>query len=161
MYRQLAFCLPLCALLALGLGCGRKSETHDPDLDRPPTVVEETEIMEEPVAPPDDDTTDPGYAPPNGTPNDTDDDSVDTADDTTGTAQVCTPEWFVWVNEQVQLLPNSQLADLYPGGLPEVGSDEWFVAVDRLTGGDGAHGPDGGSDEWCNMVLQRLGQMMP
>jgi hypothetical protein len=123
--------IPLTLTLLLCLsGCGRQSDTNDP-AQAPPPDETATEIMENPVTPPED--------------------SIDAA------AQICTPEWFAWVNAQVLALPNGKLAELYPNGLPETGSGEWFTAVDKLTGGDGAHGPDGGSAEWCSMMQQRLG----
>lgn len=118
-------------VLALALnGCGRQSDTSDQseaDLSTDEETV--TETMEEPVAP--------------STGSETD-------------ALICTSDWFVWVNGQVLAIHGSEVAELYPTGLPEVGSDEWFMAVDKITGGDGAHGPDGGSAEWCTMVEQRL-----
>ncbi|MFC6635066.1 hypothetical protein [Microbulbifer taiwanensis] len=155
MYRLLPMLtLTLSLLLAIG-GCGRQSDTHDPPDAQSPqsegvdsTQPDETatEVMEEPVTPPPDDS---GTAVPesSATPPQTD----------TGEAPICTPEWFVWVHEQVLARHDGDMAELYPAGLPEVGSAEWFLAVDKLTGGDGAHGPDGGSAEWCSMVQQRLG----
>lgn len=126
----------LASLLVLALalsGCDRQGDTsNQPEADLPSAGETATESMEEPVAPPEE--------------NDTD-------------VVICTPEWFVWVDEQIVALPDGKMAELYPTGLPEVGSDEWFVAVDKITGGDGAHGPDGGSDEWCSMVEQRLSQL--
>lgn len=138
MYRY----LPLIALLAaLGLnGCGRQSDTHDPaNVEREAPGETATEAMEEPIAPPPDSGTVAGN---------------EHATD----AQICTPEWFAWVNEQIVTLQDGNLAELYPHDLPEVGSEEWFLAVDKLTGGDGAHGPDGGSAEWCSMIELRLNQ---
>lgn len=118
----------LMSALVLG-GCGRKSETHDPDsaapLDSP---------AGEPAA-----------------------DERNTAESPNSEGQlICTGTWFQWVNEQVQSIHSEVIAEQYPSGLPDVGTDEWFMAVDKLTGGDGAHGPDPGSDEWCFMMQQRL-----
>lgn len=128
--------VPLFALLLILAGCGRQSDTHDPsDAEPPPAGETATEAMEEPVTPP------------------------PAATETE--APACTPEWFVWVNEQVLAMHNGDLVELYPDGLPEVGTDEWFLAVDNITGGNdgnGADGPEGGSAEWCNMVQQRLSQ---
>jgi len=133
--------LPLLALIFVLSGCGRQSDTHDPaDAERTPPGETATEAMEEPITPPEDSTAtaeEQAAAPPTEAP-------------------VCTPEWFTWVHEQVIAMHDGEIAELYPAGLPEVGSEEWFLAVDKLTGGDGAHGPDGGSIEWCNMVQQRL-----
>lgn len=115
-------------VFALGItGCGRKTETNAP------TDVERTapgEVTDEAMPAPE---------------------TGDTAE-----AEICTDAWFTWVNQKVMAMPDSQMSEMYPNGLPEVASDEWFLAIDRLTGGDGAHGPDGGSDEWCRMVQQRL-----
>ncbi|SEA30599.1 hypothetical protein [Microbulbifer marinus] len=140
--------LPLIALIVALNGCGRQSDTHDPtEVERTPPGEMATEAMEEPITPPEDDsgtaTTDQSGTAPQGT--------------DAETPEICTPEWFAWVHEQIQSRPDGDLAEQYPSGLPEVGSDEWFIAVDKLTGGDGAHGPDGGSAEWCSMVQQRLG----
>ncbi|TLM73950.1 hypothetical protein ACONUD_02680 [Microbulbifer harenosus] len=132
-------------------GCSRKSETHDPDT-APGT---ETEVVEEMTV----------TEPEQGTDADTATPDTTTAPPATGdTAEspnsegqlICTPEWFKWVNEQVMSQQSEAIAEQFPSGLPDVGSDEWFLAIDKLTGGDGAHGPDGGSDEWCFMIQQRL-----
>ena len=143
--------LPLLALALVLNGCGRQSDTHDPtDVERTPPGETATEAMEEPITPPSDDadTTMPEES------------TAAPQDDRSETIEICTPEWFAWVHEQIQARPDGDLAELYPSGLPEVGSDEWFLAVDKLTGGDGAHGPDGGSAEWCSMMQQRLGTPM-
>ena len=143
----------LLATIAL-TGCSRKSETNDPDKAVEPTQQTETEVVEETTI--------------------TETDSTDTSSDenNTGAASatgdsaespnsegqlICTTEWFEWVNQQVMSTQSEAIAEQYPTGLPDVGSAEWFTAVDKLTGGDGAHGPDGGSDEWCSMIQQRLG----
>ncbi|WP_288132280.1 hypothetical protein [Microbulbifer sp.] len=140
--------ITLASILALA-ACDRKSETHDPDTQPTDTPtsdqsMEDTVVIDE---------------------NDTSDDTTGSDDSNTGAAAatgdsdevlICTKEWFEWVNNQVLATSSEMIAEQYPTGLPDVGSDEWFMAVDKLTGGDGAHGPDGGSDEWCMMVQQRL-----
>lgn len=75
-----------------------------------------------------------------------------------GSPSICTPEWFNWVNRQLSAQTDGRLNELYPQGLPEVGSGEWFEATDVLTAGSGDHGisPRPGSDEWCFMIQQRL-----
>ena len=140
MYRYLPL-VALTALLALA-GCGRNSDTHDPtNIEREAPGETATRAMEEPIAPPE-----PTEAPPTpGTQSSTD-------------APVCTDAWFAWVHEQVLAHHDGKLAELYPHDLPEVGSDEWFLFIDKMTGGDGAHGPDGGSAEWCSMIQHRLEQ---
>lgn len=160
----------LLASIAL-TGCSRKSETNDPDQAAEPTMQTETEVIEGVT----DDTS----------PNDTTmgDDSAGgsdmsdqnnsgaasaTGDNATADSDgaespnsegqlICNAEWFEWVNGKVTEEYSEAVSEQYPTGLPSVGSDEWFMAVDKLTGGDGAHGPDGGSDEWCFMIQQRLG----
>ena len=148
-------------VLAVALsGCSRKSETNDPDLPADSTEQMETEVIEESTTPEPDSTTPDNSA--------TGDDSTDqqntgaasaTGDDSANSEgqQICTTEWFEWVNAQVMSTQSEAITEQYSTGLPDVGSDEWFMAVDKLTGGDGAHGPDGGSDEWCSMMQQRLG----
>ncbi|MCH9692733.1 MAG: hypothetical protein K0U59_11850 [Gammaproteobacteria bacterium] len=71
---------------------------------------------------------------------------------------ICTPEWFNWVNQQLPIQSDDTLNTLYPNGLPEVGSGEWFEATDVLTAGNGERGvgPRPGSDAWCFMIQQRL-----
>lgn len=142
-------------------GCSRKSDTHDPDA-APKT---ETEVVEEMTITEPEDGTDADTATPDSTaPGSTTPDTTTTPPSTGGTAEspnsegqlICTPEWFKWVNEQVMSQQSEAIAEQFPSGLPDVGSDEWFTAIDKLTGGDGAHGPDGGSDEWCFMIQQRL-----
>ena len=145
-------------------GCSRKSDTNDPETTKTPEteVVEETTVVEE-------DTGTPDYSSPSTT-----DDASGTDDTDSGAAtskgtdniisdspesdgqMTCNAEWFEWVNTEVMKTQSEAITENYPTGLPEVGSDEWFTAVDKLTGGDGAHGPDGGSDEWCSMIQQRL-----
>ena len=125
-------------------GCGRKMETNGPE------GVERTapgETTEEAMPSPESDSGD-EYA-----------GDADMGDATE--VAVCTDAWFTWVNQKVMAMPGSQLSEMYPDGLPEVASDEWFLAIDKLTGGDGAHGPDGGSAEWCSMVEQRLDSQSP
>lgn len=146
-------------------GCGRKTETHDPD-NAPKT---ETEVMEEVIinkpegggdaAMPDQSAPD-SSAPDSSTTEDAAPPSTaDTGENPNGEGElICTPEWFNWVNEQVMNDQGEAIAERFPNGLPEVGTDEWYNAMDMLTGGDGAHGPDGGSDEWCFMMQQRLGK---
>lgn len=79
----------------------------------------------------------------------------------TSEVETCSEQWFVWLHEKVLAMPGKrdQLNERYPDGIPEPGSDEWFVAMDTATGGDGAHGPDGGSDEWCSMMEKRFDSM--
>ena len=125
---NLTFATTLATTLVIS-GCGRKTETHDPD------VVPDTSVPKDAAQP----------TPP------------DTEEITSSEGQlICTPEWFKWVNEQVMNDQGEAIAEQFPNGLPQIGSDEWYNAMDRLTGGDGAHGPDGGSDEWCFMLQQRL-----
>ncbi|WP_250464580.1 hypothetical protein [Microbulbifer litoralis] len=151
MYRY----IPLIAVLLLTLGgCGRQSDTHDPagaDGSADETI---TETMEESVTPPDPDE-------PDTTMGGQDDQMATTPEGDESEVVVCSEEWFGWVNDQVLAMHDGDMADLYPGGLPEVGSEEWFLAIDKLTGGDGAHGPDGGSAEWCAMIQQRLQDTSP
>ncbi|WP_043317117.1 hypothetical protein [Microbulbifer sp. HZ11] len=149
-------------------GCSRKSDTHDPDTTQKPEaeVVEETTVVEE-------DTSAPDYSAPSstgdtGSANDNTSDSGDasgTAGDTDSSSAespnsegqlICNATWFEWVNSEVMKTQSEAITEHYPSGLPLVGSDDWFIAMDKLTGGDGAHGPDGGSDEWCFMMQQRL-----
>lgn len=143
-------------------GCDRKTETNDPDQTQEPTPQSEVEVIEEST------TTEADSSSGTGTSTDaTDQNNTDalsatgddaSGDSATGQAQeICTPEWFEWVNAQVMSTQGEAVTEQYPTGLPDVGSTEWFMAVDKLTGGDGAHGPDGGSDEWCAMMQQRLG----
>ena len=131
-------------------GCSRKSDTHDPDT-APKTeteVVEETTVVEQDS---------PASAPADKTTADkTTADSTSAESPNSEGQLICNPEWFEWVNKQVMSLQSEAIAENYPTGLPSVGSKEWFTAMDKLTGGDGAHGPDGGSDEWCFMMQQRL-----
>lgn len=127
-------------------GCSRKSETNDPELPADSTQQTETEVIEESTTTEMDSTTP---------------DTSTTGDESTGSPgsegqMACNDELFEWVNVQVMSTQSEAIAEQYPDGLPEVGSAEWFTAVDKLTGGDGAHGPDGGSDEWCSMMKQRL-----
>ena len=145
----------LVSALALS-ACDRKSETHDPDSAAP---AESPTTTEQPM----DDTGTGTTGDDATTPGTTTDDSATSgtmgADSTTtpgADVEVCSDTWFKWVNDQVVAMHSEVITQQYPSGLPEVGSDEWFVAIDKLTGGDGAHGPDGGSDEWCAMVQQRL-----
>lgn len=79
----------------------------------------------------------------------------------TSEVETCSEQWFVWLHEKVLAMPGKrdQLNEAYPDGIPEPGSDEWFVAMDKATGGDGAHGPDGGSEEWCSMMEKRFDTM--
>ncbi|MCK7597686.1 hypothetical protein M0G74_10440 [Microbulbifer sp. CAU 1566] len=130
----------------LSTGCSRQSDTHDPDhsTDKAP----QTEVREEVIV---DETT----APPATSP--------ETSENLSGESPnsegqlICNAEWFEWVNGQLMTRYSEAIAEQYPDGMPSVGSQEWFIAADKLTGGDGAHGPDGGSDEWCFMMQQRLG----
>ena len=140
-------------------GCSRKSDTNDPDTaPKPKTeVIEETTVVEE-------DTSAPDYGSPSSTgeaagANETGNNAAsDSADNPNGEGQlICDAKWFEWVNSEVMKTQSEAIAENYSTGLPEVGSAEWFTAMDKLTGGDGAHGPDGGSDEWCFMMQQRLG----
>ena len=146
--------------------CGRKTETHDPDTAAPadnPATTEQP-MDDSGTGTTTDDTSGDNTLSDDNTSSD-DMTSGDSGNDATaGTASpspedelICTETWFKWVNDQVLSMHSEVIAEQYPSGLPDVGSDEWFVAVDKLTGGDGAHGPDGGSDEWCTMVQQRLG----
>ncbi|WGL17666.1 hypothetical protein PVT68_05065 [Microbulbifer bruguierae] len=148
MIRPLLFTTLLTGLVtAIAInGCGRKSDTHDPDH----TPDAATLAMED-IATTEAETKREVRAQENSSPS-------STGDNPNSEGQlICTPEWFQWVNEQVMSTQSEAIALQYPTGLPDVGSDEWFTAVDKLTGGDGAHGPDGGSDEWCFMMQQRLG----
>ena len=146
-------------------GCSRKTETNDPDQTQEPTQQTEMEVIEESTTTETDsgtatDSTDPNNTGAlSGSGDDASGDSASATGDSSGSESVtvCTPEWFEWVNTQVMSTQSEAIAEQYPTGLPDVGSTEWFMAVDKLTGGDGAHGPDGGSDEWCAMMQQRLG----
>lgn len=144
-------------------GCHRQSDTNDPDkAPAARTEVVEDVTVDETVV--DENTTTPSTTP--TTPNPLDpgasnsdnalSDSDNVADPNSEGQLICTPEWFKWVNEKVSSIHSEDITEQYPTGLPEIGSDAWFTAVDMLTGGDGAHGPDGGSDEWCFMMQQRL-----
>lgn len=146
-------------------GCSRKTDTHDPDH----VPKSETEVMEEVIItkPENSGSSDAAMPVPSVPDNPAADPSAQETSPppaTTGSAEspngegelICTPEWFNWVNEQVMNDQGDAIAEQFPNGLPEVGSADWYNAVDRLTGGDGAHGPDGGSDEWCFMLQQRL-----
>ncbi|WP_428818582.1 hypothetical protein [Microbulbifer sp. MCCC 1A16149] len=143
-------------------GCSRQSDTNDPD-KAPET---ETEVIEEITV---DEPTDDSTSTSDSDSSTTDDTSMDSASDSdSGESSpgespnsegqlICNAEWFEWVNGQLVEKYGEAIAEQYPDGMPSVGSQEWFMAADKLTGGDGAHGPDGGSDEWCFMMQQRLG----
>lgn len=152
--------LLLCALLsALALGgCGKKTETHDPDL--PPATSELPADDSSATSDSTDDmsTTDMDSSSTGDDSSSSTDTDTSAADESIGREDVvvCTDTWFEQVNQQVMVLHSEAIAEQFPEGFPEVGSDEWFMAVDKLTGGDGAHGPDGGSDEWCAMIQKRL-----
>ncbi|WP_299599409.1 hypothetical protein [uncultured Microbulbifer sp.] len=145
-------------------GCSRKSETHDPDHTADPAQQTETEVIEETTITETDrpdDTSAPDYADKSST-GETGSDSAaadsDNAESPNSEGQlICNATWFEWVNGKVTEEYSEAITEQYPTGLPSVGSDDWFIAMDKLTGGDGAHGPDGGSDEWCFMIQQRLG----
>ncbi|QKX17830.1 hypothetical protein [Microbulbifer sp. YPW1] len=124
-------------------GCSRQSDTNDPD-KAPET---ETEVIEEITVdePADDSASSP------------ESDSSSGESPNSEGQLICNAEWFEWVNGQLVEKYGEAIAEQYPDGMPSVGSQEWFMAADKLTGGDGAHGPDGGSDEWCFMMQQRLG----
>ncbi|WP_105103739.1 hypothetical protein [Microbulbifer pacificus] len=146
-------------------GCSRKTETHEPG-----NTETETEVVEEITVDETDDSSPSTPAPKDSTaPGDASSSTTDNADAASSESSeqnpespnsegqlICNAEWFEWVNQQVMSDQAAAIAEQYPTGLPDVGSDEWFIAMDRLTGGDGAHGPDGGSDEWCFMMQQRL-----
>ncbi|WP_231759952.1 hypothetical protein [Microbulbifer elongatus] len=139
-------------------GCSRKSDTPDAAQKPEAEVVEETTVVEE-------DTSAPNYSAPSST-----GEAGEAKDGNTGDSSaaasgespnsegqlICNAKWFEWVNSEVMKTQSEAITEHYPSGLPLVGSDDWFVAMDKLTGGDGAHGPDGGSDEWCFMMQQRL-----
>ncbi|MCA0901138.1 hypothetical protein [Microbulbifer agarilyticus] len=135
-------------------GCSRKSDTNDPDT-APTTeaeVVEEVTVTE---PDPSTQTTTSDSASPAASTGDTS--STESPESPNSEGQlICNAKWFEWVNGEVMKTQGLAIAEHYPTGLPEVGSEEWFTAMDKLTGGDGAHGPDGGSDEWCFMMQQRL-----
>ncbi|MFV8782149.1 hypothetical protein ACNKU7_06975 [Microbulbifer sp. SA54] len=140
--------IALLSTLALA-GCGRQTETHDPDVA--PAAQPTSPGQEDNDAASQSDSS-------AGTESSADDSSVDSQNSGPNSMGqlICTDPWFEWVNQQVLSIHSQDVANQYPSGLPAVGSDEWFAAVDKLTGGDGAHGPDGGSDEWCFMMQQRL-----
>lgn len=131
-------------------GCSRQSDTNDPD--KAPQTETETEVVEEITV---DEPADSSPTPPDSS---TGDASTDSSESPNSEGQlICNAEWFEWVNGQLMEKYSEAIAEQYPEGLPSVGSADWFMAADKLTGGDGAHGPDGGSDEWCFMMQQRLG----
>lgn len=131
-------------------GCSRQSDTNDPD--KAPQTETETEVVEEITV---DEPADSSPTPPDSN---TGDASTDSSESPNSEGQlICNAEWFEWVNGQLMEKYSEAIAEQYPEGLPSVGSADWFMAADKLTGGDGAHGPDGGSDEWCFMMQQRLG----
>ncbi|MBN8432083.1 hypothetical protein JF535_14615 [Microbulbifer salipaludis] len=152
---MMRFLLLASLMTALALyGCSRKSETHDPDQAAEP--AEKTEVIEESKD------TGTGAADDTSVPGDSASSSADETDTRSDNPNsegqlICNAEWFAWVNGEVMRTQSEAITEQYPSGLPEVGSAEWFTAMDKLTGGDGAHGPDGGSDEWCFMMQQRLG----
>ncbi|WP_346839252.1 hypothetical protein [Microbulbifer sp. SAOS-129_SWC] len=141
-------------LLALG-GCSRQSDTHDTGSATDTSTMNDTGAANDTTSP---DTSTPDANAPDANAPDANmsDSSGQAAMAPTTDTEICTPEWFAWVHDQVMAMPDGKRAELYPNGLPEVGSDEWFIAIDKLTGGDGAHGPDGGSAEWCSMMQERL-----
>ncbi|WP_193166042.1 hypothetical protein [Microbulbifer hainanensis] len=157
-------------VLALTLGgCGRHSDTNEPDAAKPAAGDTATESMREPVPAPTEENgtgkesesqmdSGMGSEMESGSGMESDEMGSHMGGDTGTDTTICTPEWFAWVHQQVIGQQDGKMTELYPNGLPEVGTDEWFIAVDKLTGGDGAHGPDGGSEEWCNMIQQRLGK---
>nr|WP_010131525.1 hypothetical protein [Microbulbifer agarilyticus] len=146
-----ALATTLAASVALH-GCSRKSDTNDPDT-APKT---EAEVVEEVTVTEPDATTTPPTADGTGDTS-TGNASTDSPESPNSEGQlICNAKWFEWVNTEVMNTQGLAIAEHYPSGLPEVGSKEWFTAMDKLTGGDGAHGPDGGSDEWCFMMQQRL-----
>jgi len=153
--------IALISTLALA-ACERNSDTHDPDA--PDTLVPADtpaagQPPEDEVAVGQDRTSERGTSGADdnntGTASATGDNATEDSPNSEGQL-ICTPEWFAWVNTQIMATNSEAIAEQYPTGLPDVGSDEWFLAIDKLTGGDGAHGPDGGSDEWCFMMQQRL-----
>ncbi|WP_237059990.1 hypothetical protein [Microbulbifer sediminum] len=149
--------MPLLALmvpLAL-VGCGREEESETIDLEQE-VPAESTSDMDS--MPESDQSQD---MPQDESPSTGDQDATGPQMGDTSEVEVCTEEWFAWLNQKVITNPDLQaeLDAAYPDGPPEVGSDEWFLAMDKLTGGDGAHGPDGGSDEWCNMMQSRVDKM--
>ncbi|GAB2505712.1 hypothetical protein [Microbulbifer agarilyticus] len=153
-----ALATTLAASVALH-GCSRKSDTNDPDT----TPTTEAEVVEEvTVTEPDPSTQ---TAPATGdsassAASTSNPSSTDSAENPNSEGQlICNAKWFEWVNGEVMKTQGLAIAEHYPSGLPEVGSKEWFTAMEKLTGGDkldDAHGPDGGSDEWCFMMQQRL-----
>jgi hypothetical protein len=162
MYRYLSL---LALLMPLWLiGCGQKTDTVEPtETETMEEDVEVTEPAEERTAPgeaTDEAMPDSGY----GQDSSSGQEQATDSDMGSGTeVETCSPQWFQWVHEKVVAMPgvDAKIAEMYSDGLPEIGSDEWFRAMDRLTGGDGAHGPDGGSAEWCSMMEQRLDSQMP
>ncbi|WP_237066066.1 hypothetical protein [Microbulbifer guangxiensis] len=158
MYRQLSLIALLTPLWLVG--CGQKTETVDPT---------NTEIMEEDVdvevSDPAEERTAPGEAADEAMSDDGYGQEQSTEPDIGSATELetCSPQWFQWVHEKVVAMPgvDAKVSEMYGDGLPEIGSDEWYVAMDRLTGGDGAHGPDGGSAEWCSMMEQRLDSQTP
>lgn len=156
MYRHLSL---LALILVLGLsGCDRQRD-EPPQPSEPSGTPGERMNEPEPATPPNGGTTrddlNGGTTMDDGT---TMNDGTTMDDGTATDTQICTPEWFASVHQQVQAMPDGDITQLYPSGLPEVGSEKWFAAIDKLTGGDGASGPDGGTPEWCSMIQQRLSQ---
>lgn len=162
MYR---FAVLTALLMPLWLvGCGERTETVEPtEVETMEEDIEVSEPAEERTAPgeaTDDAMPDNGY----GQDQSGSQDQSSASDMGSGTeVETCSPQWFQWVHEKVVAMPgvDAKVAEMYSDGLPEVGTDEWFRAMDRLTGGDGAHGPDGGSAEWCSMMEQRLDSQAP
>ncbi|WKD50570.1 hypothetical protein [Microbulbifer spongiae] len=131
--------VPLFALiLALG-GCGRQCDRHiaSEPVAAPAAGETAADEMQHPIAP--------------GSENAR---AADAAADN-GSASFCTPEWFAWVQAQLASRQNGDLAQLYPSGLPPVGSSEWFEAVTTLTGAN-LDGTVPGSTAWCEAIQKRL-----
>ncbi|MFS1523907.1 hypothetical protein ACL7TT_07310 [Microbulbifer sp. 2304DJ12-6] len=131
--------VPIIAVMLALCGCGRQSDTRSsPEPVAAPAASETaTDEMKHPIAP---------MA------------EIDRSNGSTsgnGSASICTPEWFAWVQAQLVTRQNGDLAKLYPSGLPPVGSSEWFDAVTRLTGGN-LNGTISGSTAWCEAIQKRL-----
>ncbi|GAB2895283.1 hypothetical protein ACCI51_04050 [Microbulbifer echini] len=138
--------LVLSLTLALALsGCGRQGDpSKTPGAETAPAAGQvASDAMKQPTEP----------GPDNPTANPPDQTQAPSA----GSATLCTPEWFAWVQQQVITQQDGDLKKMYPSGLPPVGSEEWFAAVTKLTGGN-LNDVKPGSPEWCQAIQKRLSQ---
>ncbi|WP_226646055.1 hypothetical protein [Microbulbifer variabilis] len=138
------FILPLSLVVALS-GCGRQGEYHKSQQSDSTAVAGQTasDAMKQPIT---------------QSANSSTEDSPNQAQTSAnGSETICTPGWFTWVQRQVTAQQDGDLKEMYPSGLPPIGSAEWFDAITKLTGGNMADVKPG-SPEWCLEIQKRLSQ---